>query len=138
MNRRILFRGKCDPQSKYAGEWVYGGCVQCENGDTLIISAQTDTCTSTYHVIPDSVGQLVCQTHVTEKHAMQDIYEGDILKGFQPYERGMHMGYVYWDKFAQRFKLHTANHYLEDLVVFTIVDVIGNIHDNPEIINLNI
>ena len=55
--RTIKFRGRCEKESRYAGEWVEGSLVQCEDGATLIVVAHSDNCTSTYHVDPETVCQ---------------------------------------------------------------------------------
>lgn len=55
--RTIKFRGRCEKESRYAGEWVEGSLVQCKDGTTLIVVAHSDNCTSTYHVDPETVCQ---------------------------------------------------------------------------------
>lgn len=75
--RKIKFRAKCSPDSKYAGEWVDGGFVKCDEGDVcLIVSAYRDNCTSTYHVVPETV----CQYSGYNSADDEEIYEGDIIE----------------------------------------------------------
>ena len=68
--RIIKFRAKCAKDSRYAGEWVEGGVLQCEKSDdVLIVSAITDTCSCTYHVDPETVGQFKdCMTEVAVRY----------------------------------------------------------------------
>jgi len=131
MERKILFRGKCVPESKYAGEWVEGGCVQCENGETLIIYAQSDHCTSTYHVIPDSVGQY---TGMHDVHG-KDIFEGDIVQSSRFIKH-----VIFYDEKLGSFvalcdgKLDLASRFDQNWLDTYGKEIVGNVHDNPELI----
>lgn len=75
-NRVIKFRGRCEKESRYAGEWVEGSLVQCEDGTTLIVVAHSDNCTSTYHVDPETV----CQFTGVEDDYGNELYEHDYVK----------------------------------------------------------
>jgi hypothetical protein len=75
-NRVIKFRGRCEKESRYAGEWVEGSLVQCADGTALIVSAQSDNCQSIYHVDPDTV----CQFIGVEDDYGNELYEHDYVK----------------------------------------------------------
>lgn len=59
--REIKFRGQCVPDSKYAGEWVEGSLVVCDDGSALIVCAFNDHNMMKYHVVPETVGQFTEQ-----------------------------------------------------------------------------
>ena len=146
MNREIKFRGKCVPDSKYAGEWVTGGYVapesDCKKQDEgLIISYYGGNTQCVFHVIPDTVGQF---TGLKDKNG-QEIFEGDIINtAFSTRAFGVvtwnEDGYFFidvhfgkYDKFNDEYS--TLGHMLRVQIDGKPIDieVIGNIHENPEL-----
>ena len=129
--RIIKFRGKCAKDSRYSGEWVYGACVQCEkSNDVLIIYAINDRNSCSYHVDPDTVGQF---TGLYDKNG-EEIYEGDILALQETDNKVTHCPVSmnckgYWSiDFGINYGAYLG------LVDKKRVEVIGNIHDNPELL----
>lgn len=128
--RKILFKGK----RKDNGEWVQGDLSQHKNGKKFI---KCGSATSSYEVVPESVGQYV---GLTDKNDNQ-VFEGDIVEGHchsQWNHRLQRCAIVYdRDSFKSRHYLNYPNeeHYFEYKVLFSKdVVVIGNIHDNPELL----
>ena len=145
--RTIKFRGKCAKDSRYSGEWVYGACVQCEkSNDVLIIYAINDRNSCSYHVVPDTVGQF---TGLYDKNG-EEIYEGDILLWTR---KNVHIEgrplrdfadrcetFYDDDKCAFRFKYKLDCGSCSGLLDFSddradesYIEIIGNIHDNPDL-----
>ena len=120
--REILFRGKRIDN----GEWV--------EGDSLIHSMfkKGDVCVGVvegmeiYSVITETIGQY---TGLTDKNGNK-IFEGDILKGMG----GLHR--VYFDISLACFEWAKINgNWHESFSGFADeYEVIGNIHDNPELL----
>lgn len=147
--RPIKFRGKC----AHSDEWVYGSLVQESCGDVWIFpegdtycNAGGDFYSNKYPGIcivkPETVGQF---TGLTDKNG-KEIYEGDVLKS----RSIIHVVEYKEDEgaFVGRFNFHVRN----PLVTMQQTDftglaqwwinkfkkeVVGNIHDNPELLNLN-
>lgn len=147
--RTIKFRGKCAKDSRYAGEWVYGGLLQCEKSkDVLIVYPITDTCSCTYHVDPTTVGQF---TGLFDKYG-NEIYEGDILR--EPpkneYEKENYTAYeVFWhgnDCASHHIGWQMNRCHFQGNICGTMyipeflpketarMVVIGNIYDHPSLI----
>ena len=138
--REIKFKGK----TKRNGTWVYGFYANA-NGVAMIIDeielSNADCFTGTvefafYRIIPKTVGQF---TGLHDKNGVE-IYEGDIIK------RTIHCSYrndgMAYDVLFQvpgiqelygnKIEKDDANNSVD--LWETSFEVIGNIHDNPELL----
>lgn len=123
MEREILFRGKL-----FDGEWIEG--VPVSNDNITCIFKLTDGVSELkgFQVNPSTVGQC---TGLTDKNGVE-IFEEDILK------RGSHKYVVKWCDDCAMFVLPciTDKKLESDFTVFYGYDfeIIGNVHDNPEML----
>ena len=127
--REILFRGK----QEYSGEWIFGS-LHIEDGETdkngnksidYRILGMRGECD---YVIPETVGQF---TGLTDKNGKR-IFEGDIIKhDFGEDQIGVQYAVVeYSDKYAA-FLIKPLYDWM--FCDKSDCEVIGNIHDNPEL-----
>jgi uncharacterized phage protein (TIGR01671 family) len=116
--REIKFRG-------YDGmDWIYGSAVRY------------DSYTDTWHMIengaPDDdwvmVGEIGQYTGIRDKNDVE-IYEGDIMQFEDEY-----IARVFWNDELAGYAVDCGGGQYENLYDFTDEVVIGNIHDNPELI----
>lgn len=129
--REILFRGKCE----LSGLWNTGSLVKYKDdyGNEEYHIVQTDK--GYVVVIPETVGQF---TGLTDKNGKR-IFEGDIIK---TKKYGKIVGYSNvndYDIFVVKyepavFRLDNHNRGFNLVGKGTDYEVIGNIHDNPELI----
>ena len=138
--REILFRGQTrrfgEKVKNFAGDpmpsnWVYGG-VCCGEGAFSIIYAYMDEekeIPIEKHVVyTDTIGQY---TGLTDKNGKR-IFEGDILNGLlslHPDRRIFQVGYE--DNGFYFFDEDEVGWHPDHIVDY---EVIGNIHDNPELL----
>ena len=117
MEREILFRGK----SLDSGEWVEGNYSIMLSGRVTI---QPIGLTVAYEVLPTTVGQF---TGLTDKNGNR-IFEGDIVK---------HEGKIYEMKYLEKYARFAPTNKSTVFMVcaFNHLEVVGNIHDNPELLN---
>ena len=128
----ILFRGKRIDN----GEWVCGDLLQdVESGICAIVSYVnlggnihdlSESCI--FAVIPETVGQY---TGLTDKNGKR-IFEGDIVSLVK------HDGLIYKVVYVPcRYELVNSkgvNCFVLDIYKSENIEVIGNIHDNPELL----
>ena len=125
MSREILFRGKC----KTDNEWVYGfPYVTRKNAVKINWYCSEFGSMRTDEVDPETVGQF---TGLTDKNGVK-IFEGDIIQSLESSVTGLvqwfpeHSAFMVWCKSANEVGFLYECAY--------IIKVIGNIHDNPELL----
>lgn len=136
--REILFRAKLSENpitgkriKNGNGEFVEGFYVATQkdpyDARTYVIETDTDV----YHIIPETVGQYTGQTDMHHKK----IFEGDIIRAlagvpavviWSDYESAFVGANCIDGEWVERFKI---NQYLAKKI-----EVIGNIHDNSELL----
>ena len=134
--REILFRGKRIDN----GEWVEGYLVKAVGGECMILPITTEHWGGVefnigYHCDPATVGQYT----LLEDKDSKRIFEGDIVR-----DNDGKIYVVLWSAAGFGLKydpLHAHGFYYElsPLCNFwnahgSIIKVIGNIHDNPELL----
>ena len=128
MNERYLFRGK----RKDNNEWVTGDLMQWSDGTIRICVESGVDEKTTVTVIPETVGQC---TGLKDKNGKM-IYEGDIVKGL--FNFGLEIMSVCTFKdgaFGLTAKQCGAYHFSAFTSMCNVkYEVIGNIHDNPELL----
>lgn len=130
--RTIKFRGKY-----YHGEWMYGFLQKYSKkfNSRLCICATSVTSWKDaliYQVLEETVGQF---TGLYDKNG-KEIYEGDII--IEKLRRARKDGerlVICFDDFEWQGKnANGATTSLSLLVEYHTIEVIGNIHDNPELL----
>lgn len=134
MNREILFRGK----DASLGEWVYGWYTEYPYGrwplePTIVPKEEAEGGYYTHtRVNPETVGQYTGQTDKNGKR----IFEGDILEfadnggAESRFVVGMH------DSGTWVAQWTGGDGYFTVSIVCPIMVVVGNIHDNPELLEV--
>lgn len=139
--REILFRGKRIDN----GEWLYGYYGFDDNKPLIAINKENGI--NGYFVYPDTIGQ--CAGDLTDKNGNK-IFEGDILRVKQRGETGVIICVVYFGEYID------ADNVFDDyrcigFYIKTVdgcctfgtllnsdfeIEVIGNIHDNSELLEV--
>ncbi len=126
MKREIKFRGK----RKDNGQWIYGGF--CKSKDNYFICDERPETIVNLEIDSKTLGQRVG----IKDNDWIDIYEGDIVKADFGMEKMNGNGKVEWSDNGGYWKfISTKPHKLPSLLhrAFNI-EIIGNIHDNPELL----
>lgn len=129
--RTIKFRGK----NRKTGKWFYSNLFDKDTKGNTHIGT---TSKGSLDVIPDTVGQF---TGLTDKNG-KEIYEGDILGWEWNYKeiKGIDIkfksiSYICFEDSEWKCKdLHGNSVNLSSLAEILKPEIIGNIHDNPELL----
>ena len=125
--REILFRGKYAP----SGMWIIGDLRQYPSGAKAI---KANDMMHIIEVVPDTVGQF---TGLTDKNGKK-IFEGDVIQAVLPATRVL--SEYSWPLQVVTFidgafgLYHNKNFLpLKSFAPSVTFEIIGNIHDNPEL-----
>lgn len=153
--RQIKFRGKCQRGYDYSdGDgWIYGSLLQKDKVCAIVktedidLSPKTDDGYSFVEdfgcvpVIPDTVGQLICCIPNTSMYVdnSQDIYDGDVFttKGSDTKYVARYDGYGGYygiSNEGDKYGAYTLR-FTSQNIKNQGIKIIGNIHDNPELLN---
>ena len=121
--REIKFRGR-----RPNGQWVYGALIPAEYSEWKVPSIADKHFRN--EVRPESVGQFTGVYDSEEK----PVYEGDIVHFL--HRKKFRTGVIYYNngEFKVRNWVYLRHDNLSSVFMFNSIYVIGNIHDNPELL----
>ena len=132
MTREIKFRGK----DLETGEWVYGSLFQSVEQYPAIAKPKPTADGKLFYCLtvvdPETVGQY---TGLKDRNG-KEIYEGDIAlmdySAFNTGKDGQTYAVVRWIDYRAAFMWDAGLNYYADMR--NDVEICGNIHDNPELL----
>lgn len=124
--REILFRGK----TLYTGEWVTGYLEYFYSKDgTRKLHCYISIWGETMHTVdPTTVGQF---TGLLDKNGKR-IFEGDIVRMY--FIDTEEAGEIVWDEERCKFAYDSPDGETYGVDGTVEIEIIGNIHDNPELL----
>lgn len=144
--RELLFRGK----SVYEGQWCYGNCILCKGAEIKLIDTRKDPSNFLWKLVDqNTVGQW---TGLVDSKGKK-IFEGDIVEYEDDFqypescENGIFMNRGVVEYSGHKFHFTNRNNVsMEDIIYEDEKGnmcedgcyIIGNIHDNPELLEENI
>jgi uncharacterized phage protein (TIGR01671 family) len=143
--REILFRGKSVEQ-RNSGRWIEGSLVTLDDTHTFIVPRFESASTLSNDFIVSSTMEAVDPSTVGQYTGLNDrngkrIFEGDVIK--IPWRDGYQNRVAIFENglFKARSKPDSYSVSLVSFVGFDdpelCCEVIGNIHDNPELLEVN-
>lgn len=132
--REIVFRGK----DLETGEWVYGSLFQSVEQYPAIAKPKPTADGKLFYCLTvvdaDTVGQY---TGLKDRNG-KEIYEGDIAlmdySAFNTGKDGQTYAVVRWIDYRAAFVWDAGLNYYADMRNADNVEICGNIHDNPELL----
>jgi len=140
MNREIKFRGKRVATKEWVEGWLFHEQIFDGISGSTDVMVIRDECDGDYIVNENTIGQF---TGLTDKSG-KEIYEGDIIDIHQTVN-GCNLFEIVWDKTRWNARYDTPRLYeydFEQLMEGELkyppyereIEVIGNIHDNQELL----
>ena len=131
MSREILYRGKRTNNGEWVEGWVTSQFKKHTEGE-LLTRIQSNVFGVGEHLVDtETVGEY---TGLTDKNGKK-IFEGDIVSGYFDHEKIV--GYIFYGSDAKFFIQRKGLFGIELNNAEDWVEVIGNIHDNPELLEVS-
>lgn len=134
--KEILFKAKYINSE----DWVEGSLILELDKTTIFESGASFLTPTGIYTGVEVERETICQFIKTNTYHGKtfNLFECDIVRLMLPYSDKIYLAEVYFDEFscAFRAKIHKENGiFIDNLTVLTIIEVAGNIFDNPELIN---